>query len=152
MPSILAQLAGADAAHVKDFLLILLALSAPVLSVMGLVVGRRARIEPDPLRVQHVEGLVSLQQFERCRTAADKTHDMLFAKISAVDRRSTEQFNALRTEMHDMELRLNASDEKRVANVHERVNEILAAENETRGTLATLSEQLRQLALEVRSQ
>lgn len=153
------QLTGASAEHIKDFLIIALALASPLIAIL---VGRRARIEPDPLRVQKVEGLVTKAECERQHAGVqqalsarqaleDKTHDQLFAKINAVDRRQGEQMNALRMEMHGMELRINATAEERTTKVHDRVNEILAAENETRGTLAEVSKALDALAQEVRN-
>lgn len=158
----LAQLSGASADHIKDFAVIGIAISMPIISIAALAIGRKTRIEPDPLRVQKVEGLVTKVECERAHSSVhdalasrqaieDKIHDQLFAKVNAVDRRQTEQINILRTEMHGMELRINATAEERATKVHDRVNEILAAENETRGTISMLSKNVSDLAQEVRS-
>jgi hypothetical protein len=134
----------------KNLLIIGLAISSPIIALYAS--RRRTRIEPDPLRVQAVENLVTKPECERLhretqagmtavKETEDKVHDQLFAKINAVDRRHAENLSMMRAEMHGMELRMNTTAEERTAKVHERVNEILAAENETRGTLHEVSNQ-----------
>jgi hypothetical protein len=145
----------------KNLVIVVLAIASPAIAFWA--ASRRQRIEPDPLRVQTVDNLVTKPECERLhhetrlgmqsvKETEDKVHDQLFAKINAVDRRHSENLSMMRAEMHGMELRMNTTAEERTAKVHERVNEILAAENETRGTLHEVSKSLDALAREVRNQ
>lgn len=152
--SLLAQAAtglnAVPADWLKNLVIVALAIASPLIAIYA---SRRTRVEPDPLRVQEVKNLVTKDECERAHSSVhdaltgrqqveDKIHDQLFAKINAVDRRQAEQINAIRMEMHGMELRINATAEERTAKVHDRVNEILAAENATRGTLVLLTQQV----------
>jgi hypothetical protein len=89
----IAQLSGADALHVKDFLIIALALAMPIIAIIGLVLGGKRKIEPDPLRVQKVENLVTK---DFCLTS----HNQIYQRLDGHD----QQIGAIRQEMkHDRE-------------------------------------------------
>lgn len=142
------SLQAVDADFVKNLVIVALAVVSPMIA---LYVGRRnTRVEPDPLRVQAVDKLATKEECHGLHKADEAVHGQLFAKISAVDHRLAEQVMAIRREMHGMEVRLNAVAEERTIKVHDRVNEILAAENETRGTLNEVAKQLAALTQEVR--
>jgi hypothetical protein len=143
----LAQLQTVDADWLKNLVIIGLAVASPLIALYAS--RRSTRVEPDPLRVQAVDRLVTKEECGTLHKQTEAVQNQLFAKISAVDHRLAEQVMAIRTEMHGMETRLNHVAEERMVKVHDRVNEILAAENETRGTLTEVAKQLAALTQEV---
>lgn len=107
----LAQLSAADPQHLKDWLIIALALASPILSVIGLVIGRRARIEPDPLRVQKVETL---------RDWCDSAHAAIGHRLDCHDA----AINAIRAEIAHQRETAEAAARQRTSGIYQRIEDV----------------------------
>lgn len=85
------------------------------------------------VRSETHEKFVLKTDFDAHVAANAETHDGIFRKIGGVERGVGEKLERIRSEMHDMELRLTKHGEERAEKTHNRINEVLSAVSELRG-------------------
>jgi hypothetical protein len=119
-----AQLQNVDAIHIKDVLLILIALVGMGSMIAGLVKKPKTSIEPQPLDVRIASEMVTK---DYCRSS----HVDSSARIARVEA----DVAALRQEIRDDRLKSTERISNEVGKVHDRVNDVLEAVSELRGRL-----------------
>jgi hypothetical protein len=124
------------AAVIRDWILCAGGALWAAVMIRNLVRGPQPRsITPQPLQVQGVDRFVEKSTFDRALQKNDEEHKQIFAKINGSDRGVHQQFEAVRKEMHEMELRITSCGEERTTKVHDRVNQVLEAVSELRGEI-----------------
>jgi hypothetical protein len=77
----------------------------------------------------------SKETLEKRIRESDHIHRDLFSRIGNAERGLSGAAEAIRREMHDMEIRINASSEERSSHLHERINQVLGEVREVKGQL-----------------
>jgi hypothetical protein len=116
----LAELSAVAPDHLKDFLLIVLAIASPIAAWVGLYYGRRrsVAVTPDPLRVQPVERWVTRDLCEQMHGATAKDIADVKARVTALENGQREMVEAIDRRMGEMRTEITAG----LRGVHERVD------------------------------
>jgi uncharacterized membrane protein len=98
----------------------------PVVILSG--IGRKQKRE-----VNFAVEPASKVEFDQHVIQNQREHENIFSRLNGADRGHSGQFERVRQEMHEMELRINKSSEERTEKTHNRINEVLEAVSELRG-------------------
>jgi hypothetical protein len=93
--------------------------------------GRHREIEPQPLQITKVSPPANSQ-------LCDSRHAEISRRLDEHDREIDLLWRTTRSELLDVERRLNVANEVRTEKVHERINQILEAVSELRGEMKKL--------------
>lgn len=129
----MAQIQTVSPEHVKDFLLIMIALVTVAGAAVG-IIRKRRQIEPQPLEIKSVGDMVREKDCLLRHSAMEsQIHELRQQRVTDMkdagfSRKAIYgEIETLRKEMIDMERRLNAADEARTEKVHGRLNDLLTA-------------------------
>lgn len=144
-----ADLQAVPADWLKNSVIVLLAIASPLIAIWA--GGRRRKIEPDPLRVQKVDNLVTKDYCLSSHATLHQRLDGHDAAITAIrgemrkDREDGElaartrsagiyhKLDDLRLELSDKMDAIRREGKADTEGVHTRINDVLAAVSELRG-------------------
>jgi len=90
---------------------------------------------------QALERRIAFLDTQRVEDAKDGSvsRSRIYDEMKAIQKTTMDELAHVRTEMGDMERRLNKADEDRTSDIHDRVNQILGEVREMRGEIKSLT-------------
>lgn len=140
----LAQLQTVDPSHLKDLLMIVLAIAGPIMAALGMYYGRRksVAISGQPIQVQGSPTFVTRDMAEQMAQATGREVADLKARVTSLEGgqrdlldKIDQRLDAMRAEIKEDRTNSQRTLMDEITKVHNRVNAVLAAVAEVRGAM-----------------